>query len=346
MAGTYEPIATSTLSSQSTSVTFSSIPSTYTDLVLVCLGTIVTNGNSLVVEVNGDTNQLGSYTMIYGNGSGTNASNRTNNRSFVNGGWNVAYSDTEISTSILQVFNYANTTTYKTFLTKNSNPNGSTYKGIETSVSLWRSTSAITSLKVFTGGGGDLKAGLTATLYGIKALQGDTMANTHIPIATTTVGSGGANGIEFTSIPGTYTDLKLVFSCRVGSSYGGVFYQTDVTLNSTSSGGTADKLLFGYGSTVGDNSAGATIVYGVTNSAATANTFGNGEIYIPNYTSSSKKIVITDSVSESNDAGAIKSFSAGLFNVTSAVTSVKIASYNGQNFDQYSSATLYGIKKD
>jgi hypothetical protein len=170
MAGTYEPIATSTLSSQSTSVTFSSIPSTYTDLVLVCLGTIVTNGNSLVVEVNGDTNQLGSYTMIYGNGSGTNASNRTNNRSFVNGGWNVAYSDTEISTSILQVFNYANTTTYKTFLTKNSNPNGSTYKGIETSVSLWRSTSAITSLKVFTGGGGDLKAGLTATLYGIKAL--------------------------------------------------------------------------------------------------------------------------------------------------------------------------------
>lgn len=172
------------------------------------------------------------------------------------------------------------------------------------------------------------------------------MANTYVAIATTTVGSGGANGIEFTNIPGTYTDLKLVFSCRVGSSYGGVFYQTDVTLNSTASGGSNDRLLYGYGTTMGTNIAGTTIVYGVTNSAATASTFGNGEIYIANYTSSDKKVVITNSVSESNDAGAMKSFSTGLFNVTSAVTSVKIASYNGQNFDQHSSATLYGIKKD
>jgi hypothetical protein len=170
------------------------------------------------------------------------------------------------------------------------------------------------------------------------------MANTYVAIATTTVGSGGASGIEFTNIPGTYTDLKLVFSCRVGASYGGLFYQTDVTLNSTTSGGSNDKLLYGYGTTVGTNIAGTTIVYGVTNSAATANTFGNGEIYIPNYTSSEKKAVSGDSVSESNDSGAIKSFVAGLFNVTTAVTSVKIASYDGQNFVQYSTATLYGIK--
>lgn len=171
------------------------------------------------------------------------------------------------------------------------------------------------------------------------------MANTYVAIATTTVGSGGANGIEFTSIPATYTDLKLVFSCRVNSTYGNLFYQTNVTLNSTGTGAGEDRLLLGYGTTVGSNRAdSATIVYGVTSSDATANTFGNGEIYIPNYTSSNKKVVSGDSVSESNGAGAIKSFVAGLFNVTSAVTSVKIASYNGQNFAQHSTATLYGIK--
>jgi len=168
------------------------------------------------------------------------------------------------------------------------------------------------------------------------------MALTYQAIATTTVGSGGAANIEFTSIPGTYTDLELVFSCRVAANYGNLFYQTNLTLNST--GSENDRLLFGYGTTVGSNIVGDAVVYGVTSSIATANTFGNGSIYIPNYTSLNKKSVSSDSVSESNDSGAIKSFMTAVFNVTSAVTSVKIASYDGQNFVQYSTATLYGIK--
>ena len=165
MPATYEPIATSTLGSNSAGITFSSIPQTYTDLVIVCVGTIVTNGNSVVVEVNGDTNTLGSFTFIVGNGS----SDRTNNRSYVNTGWNVGYSNTEICTSTINFFNYTNTTTFKATLARATNANGSSLPGAEESVSLWRSTSAITSLKVFTGGGGDLQAGFIATLYGIKA---------------------------------------------------------------------------------------------------------------------------------------------------------------------------------
>jgi hypothetical protein len=170
------------------------------------------------------------------------------------------------------------------------------------------------------------------------------MANM-IPISTVTVGSGGAASISFANIPQNYTDLYISFSCRISASYGGLFYQTNLTLNST--GSENDKLLFGYGTTVGSNTAGGgqAILYGVTNSAATASTFGNGDIYIPNYTSSNKKSVSSDSVSESNDSGAVKSFLAGLFNVTSPVTSVKLEPYNSASFAQYSSATLYGIRK-
>ena len=168
MALTYEPIATTTLGSQTTSITFSSIPQTYTDLVLVCVGTIVTAGNSVVVEINGDTTQLGSWTYMYGNGT-TAASGRTNNRSYVNSGWNVGYDSTQSSTSIVHFFNYTSASTFQTSIARMANPSGSSLPGTEISVNLWRSKTAITSLKVFTGGGGDLKSGFRATLYGIKA---------------------------------------------------------------------------------------------------------------------------------------------------------------------------------
>jgi hypothetical protein len=170
------------------------------------------------------------------------------------------------------------------------------------------------------------------------------MANTYVAIATITVGSGGASSISFSNIPSTYTDLKLVFSLRTDNNYGGLFYETNVKLNSTASSN--DRLLFGYGTTTGTNIASYTIVYGVNSNTATASSFGNGEIYIPNYTSSSNKHLFADSVSESNAAGAIKSYVSGNnFAVTSAVTSITLAAYNNANYVQHSTATLYGIKK-
>lgn len=168
MPTTYEPIATTTLGSSSAGITFSSIPQTYTDLVIVCVGTIATNGNSVVVEINGNTNQLGSFTLLGGNGSSA-FSARTNNRSYVSAGWNVGFSNTEICTTTINFFNYTNTTTFKATLARATNAIGSSLPGAELDASLWRSTSAITSLQVFTGGGGNLNAGFIATLYGIKA---------------------------------------------------------------------------------------------------------------------------------------------------------------------------------
>ena len=75
---------------------------------------------------------------------------------------------------------------------------------------------------------------------------------------------------------------------------------------------------------------------------ATASTFGNAEIYIPNYASSNNKSVSADFVSETNAADAIFGLTAGLWANTSAITSIKLTP--AAAFAQYSTATLYGIK--
>ena len=153
---TYEPIATNTLGSSAASVTFSSIPGTYTDLILVVNGTsTATNGNEM--QFNGDTGNNYSFTLLYGDGS-TATSSRNSNISFAYAG----RTNTNQSVSITQIMNYANTTTYKTVLTR-ANSNGDI---VMANVSTWRSTSAITSLVY---AGATFNSGTVFTLYGIKA---------------------------------------------------------------------------------------------------------------------------------------------------------------------------------
>jgi len=168
------------------------------------------------------------------------------------------------------------------------------------------------------------------------------MANTYVAIATVEVGSGGAADIEFTSIPGTYTDLKVVFSLRDTSNTGDVWDWFDLTFNGNTSN-YSSRGLFGTGSTAGSGSDATKIRYGYyTASTATATTFGNGEFYVPNYAGSNNKSVSQDSVSENNATAAITMLGAGLWANTSAITSIKMAARI--SFAQYSTATLYGIK--
>lgn len=164
MAATYEPIATTTLTSNTT-ITFTSIPNTYTDLVLILQGTRTQSSNTYIQVGNGsiDTNSNYSLTFVRGNGS---AASSGRNQNLSNGSYiDYAPDDTTISTQIVQFMNYANTTTYKTFLNRTNNSAGEVGAG----VNLWRSTSAINTIKIWTAGSGTLSSGYTATLYGIKA---------------------------------------------------------------------------------------------------------------------------------------------------------------------------------
>lgn len=158
MASTYEPIATYTVSGSSTnSITFSSIPSTYTDLVLIFSGRLSSSLENMLITINSDTGS--NYSNTYMQRTTTTSSGRNTNQTI----WYSGAINTEECVSTYYFFNYANTTTYKTAIHRMSNTN----LVVSTECALWRSTSAISTIKI--SNSATYTSGATATLYGIKA---------------------------------------------------------------------------------------------------------------------------------------------------------------------------------
>jgi hypothetical protein len=155
-----------------------------------------------------------------------------------------------------------------------------------------------------------------------------------------------SSSVTFSSIPQTYTDLKLVISAR-DSSTGANWSRIKFAFNGTSSTTNwSGRELYGTGS-----GSGSSWNYGTSDSAAggfattadvTTNTFGNTEIYIPNYTSSNYKSISTDSVTENNATSALAGFEASLWSNTAAITSIELTLSTG-NFISGSTFYLYGI---
>lgn len=165
------------------------------------------------------------------------------------------------------------------------------------------------------------------------------MATTYTLISSVTVGSGGQAAMEFTSIPQTYTDLLVKISGR--SALAAVGDNATTSFNNNTSNRTQRSLYTGDGSTV-QSFTYTTFYIWLPGSNATASTFGNTELYIPNYTSANNKSFSNDVTTENNGAAAELALSASLWSDTAAITSVKVTC-NGGNFVQYSTAYLYGI---
>ena len=171
------------------------------------------------------------------------------------------------------------------------------------------------------------------------------MANTYEAIATVEVGSGGAADIEFTSIPGTYTDLLLLCSLRVSRTGNGPESTFAMTFNNSGSN-YSDRVLRGNGSTASSASSSSSDIrdMNIPTVEATASTFSNTTIYIPNYASSNGKSVSVDNVAENNATASFQTLVAGLWNDSATITSIKFTEPNGSsNFVEHSTATLYGI---
>ncbi len=162
MATTYEAIQTNTLASTATSITFSSIPATYTDLRLVIVPTSAATGD-IRIQFNGDTGTNYSTTVLNGTGAAA-SSNRQINATYCYLTFTAAGTTTIPHLYTSDIFSYAGST-YKTLLNTNSEDNNGSGNVVR-SVSLWRSTAAITSLSII---GGTYAIGTTATLYGILA---------------------------------------------------------------------------------------------------------------------------------------------------------------------------------
>lgn len=167
--GTYTTIATTTLGSSQSSVTFSSLGS-YTDLVLDVTGTSNIPAN-VGLRFNSDTGSNYSWTNLFerSEGSGARGTGKTTNQNILYCNWYTAITADALVQIKVNIQGYANSTTNKTILSRaNTTPGNTTFSGNEIIFGLWRSTSPITSVTVYCDGA-NFSAGSKFNLYGITA---------------------------------------------------------------------------------------------------------------------------------------------------------------------------------
>ncbi len=163
--GAYESIATATPSAQS-SITFSSIPSTYKHLQ-IRFNLITTAQTRLGVQVNGDTSSAYPFHYLSGNGTTAAAGGSTSGvLAALAVNYNARTDTTYPSVGIFDLIDYASTTKNKVSRTMfGMDNNGASAGYIELISSLWMSTAAVTSLTFLIAAG--TYTG-TISLYGIK----------------------------------------------------------------------------------------------------------------------------------------------------------------------------------
>jgi hypothetical protein len=168
------------------------------------------------------------------------------------------------------------------------------------------------------------------------------MANTYTLLETITVGAAGASSVTFNSIPQTgYTDLIVKVSGRIDYAAIGDYFK--IQFNGVTTAYT-DRFLYGNGSAAASAS-GSLAESFVVGASATASTFGNAEIYIPNYTSANYKSFSVDAVNENNATSSLVGFFANLWSNTAAITSVTLTpeGSGSSNFVEHSTFSLYGV---
>jgi hypothetical protein len=171
MPATYEPIATANGTGSSNTITFNNIPGTYTDLILICNFITTEDQGSIAIRFNNDTTTNYSNTRMVGFANPPTSARASNQTSiptmFAAGG-----STTNPSITTVNVFNYANTTTYKSMISRTIGTRFElgtpTFEPIAM-VGLWRkSPEAITRIDVINTAG-NFTTDSTFTIYGIKA---------------------------------------------------------------------------------------------------------------------------------------------------------------------------------
>jgi hypothetical protein len=185
---------------------------------------------------------------------------------------------------------------------------------------------------------------MSPLLLGILASAGGSR-NSYESIQTVTVGSGGQSSISFTAIPATYKHLQIRCISResLGTSLGGMYIQ----LNSDTGSNYAWHRLWGEGASA---SAGAststTAMLGgiIATTSGTASVFSSAIIDVLDYANTNKNKTIRSLTGLDYNGSGYVGLHSGLWTNTAAITSIVINPDSGQNWQQYSSFALYGIK--
>jgi hypothetical protein len=162
---TYTPLQSITLNDISSSITFSNIDQSYTDLVVVVTASITTGTQNLNLRFNGDSTS-GLYSAVWLTGDGGSAS--SSRQSSVNSAFLTYYGylSTTLGSHKININNYSNTTTNKAFIARTDNASN----GLTATIGLWRNSSAITSITLFPSAS-TFAAGSTFDLYGISPVN-------------------------------------------------------------------------------------------------------------------------------------------------------------------------------
>lgn len=157
---TYDLIASSTLGANTTSVTFSSLSSSYRDIVIVFNGGRTNYSGIYNIRFNGDSGSNYSRVAMSGNGSQT-ISGATSTANRLDFSWGYATVNPSYL-AITQIFDYSATDKHKTALSRNNDAG----TGVDAYAGRWANTAAITSIEVFTNNTDGYTSG-TIYLYGI-----------------------------------------------------------------------------------------------------------------------------------------------------------------------------------
>lgn len=164
MTTTYDCIATTTVGSSTATIDFTSIPSTFTDLILV-LTAKVSAATDVWIRANNDSATNYSYTVLYAHSGGVGTARDINSdRGFLTDYYGLPADNDNSHVCIAHFMNYSNTTTWKTMIARSNRANS----GVDLNCAMWRSTSAINRLTLRFSGAQTFDIGTIATLYGIK----------------------------------------------------------------------------------------------------------------------------------------------------------------------------------
>ena len=155
-------LATTTLSSAASSIDFTSIPATFTDLRISLVGSFSGSNNFANLRYNSDSSSLYSSVVLWGTGASANSS-RDRLGSLMYYQWNATSSSSDLVFQDINIFSYAGSTVKTALFANSQDANGG--GNVERNVGLWRSTAAITAVNLISSS--TWNAGTTATLYGI-----------------------------------------------------------------------------------------------------------------------------------------------------------------------------------
>jgi hypothetical protein len=169
------------------------------------------------------------------------------------------------------------------------------------------------------------------------------MPSTLVLIQKQVVGASGAASVTFSSIPQTYTDLVLRVSSRDTSA--ATIANMYVRFNGDSGSNYTDRMLYASGTSVSSGVNSGTGIYYTYSVGANgpAGLFSNNEVIVGAYTGSAYKAISIENSIANNSTGGLFGLNSGMWNSTSAVTSVTFTPGSG-NFAQYTTISLYGVK--